>query len=141
GGGSACSRELSAQALARIADEPMPGGDTEIPEVSIAHPPKVLLYGFHGAAPAVRTADFGPQHVRFLRIPRWDMHAIGHMADRHFSLRPASEKRLEHLATHFAVQTTDTIDRRAGADSQIGHIEGFIHLVGIEPPQGQQIIE
>src|SRR5215470_16718474 len=113
----------------------MPGGDAEVPEISIADPTKVFFHGFHSALPAVGTADLGPQRIRFLRIPRRNMNAIGHMAHRHLSLRPASEKRLEHFAAHFSMQTTDAVDGRAASYSKIGHIERFVPIVGILPPQ------
>ena len=61
------------------------------------------------------------------------MHAVRHVTDWHFVLRPAGKERLEKTTTHVPMQSADAIDRAAAAKSEIGHIKLFLLIVGMLP--------
>ena len=63
------------------------------------------------------------------------MHAIRHMSDRDFVLRPLREERLKNVPTDGSMELTDSIHQSTSAHCQVGHVEGFIRAVAIPLPQ------
>ena len=54
------------------------------------------------------------------------MHAIGHMSDRDFVLRPIRIERLKNVPADGSMKLTDSIHHTTSAHCQEGHVEGFI---------------
>src|SRR5512147_463009 len=57
--------------------------------------------------PALFSTGTRPEGIRFLRLPGRNVHAIGHMTNRDFVLRPIRKKRLKDSPTDRRVQETD----------------------------------
>src|SRR6185295_3966212 len=67
------------------------------------------------------------------------MHAVRHVADWHFVLRPARKERLEKTATHVPMQSADAVGRAASAQSEISHVELLLLIVGMLASKRQQV--
>src|SRR5690242_13025091 len=68
------------------------------------------------------------------------MHAIGHMPNRDFILRPIRKERLKNVPTDRSMELTDSIHHTTSAHGQVGHVEGLITVVAIPPSQGEEIM-
>ena len=69
------------------------------------------------------------------------MHAVGHVADRHFVYRPTGKERRENLSTHLSVQSTHAIDRPTSAHRQVSHVERLHRVVGILATERQKLAQ
>src|SRR5579864_5666550 len=92
------------------------------------------------AAPSVGAARFGPQAVGLGRIPGWRMDSISHIANRNFALGPSGKQRLKNGSTDHSMKPAHSVDRTAAANSQIGHVEWLIGVVGVAASEREQII-
>ena len=122
---------MSGQAPARIFNQRLAGREAKLPETIIGDAAKVRLQIIRRSQPAIFSTGFGPEIVRFRRVPSRNVNSIGHMTDRHFILRPMRKERLEQMPADLAMQAAHAIHRTAAANGQICHIETLRQVIWI----------
>src|SRR5438270_6035140 len=74
------------------------------PELLIGNGSHPLCKTFRHATPTLLSTAFRPQPIGMWRIPGRNVDAIGHVRDRHLTIRPARKERLKYTAAELTVK-------------------------------------
>ena len=122
---------LAADAVTGVVDQGSAARVAQRPKRFVGHPAEVGLERGREAQPAAFAAGVGPELIGGGGIPGGHVHAVGHVSDGHFVLRPPREQGRKQMPAHAAVEAADAVDGAAAAHGEVGEIERLRVVVGI----------